>query len=141
HPIYFSVPPNRAVLDAASRFRETLLFNIYQMGRNGIERGNQDTWTFSPRRIAALRSSTGARGTASARTFEQQLRAPQFRDPRGYILPADQPDFLTATKFIDALLKNGIAVQRATEPFRINGTSYPAGSYVVRTAQGFRPPA
>ena len=137
--IDYSVTANRAVLDVASRFRETLLFNIYQMGRNGIERGNQDTWTFSPRRIAALRSSTGARGTASARTFEQQLRAPQFRDPRGYILPADQPDFLTATKFIDALLKNGVTVQRATGAFTVNTRTYPAGSFVVKTAQAFRP--
>jgi hypothetical protein len=137
--IEYSVTANRAVLDVASRYRETLLFNIYRMGKNGIERGNRDTWTFSPRRIAALQASAGRRGTASPRAYEQQLRAPQLRDPRGYILPADQPDFLTATKFVDALLKTGITVHRATAAFRVNTHTYPAGSFVVRTAQAFRP--
>ena len=39
---------NRAVLDLASKYREDLLYNIYRMGRNSIERGNQDTWTVTP---------------------------------------------------------------------------------------------
>ena len=137
--IDYSVTANRAVLDVASRYRETLLFNIYLMGRNGIQRGSQDTWTFSPRRIAALRASTGARGTASARVYEQQLRPLNLRDPRGYILPSDQPDFLTATKFVDALLKGGVTVHRATAPFSVNTRKYPAGSFIVKTAQAFRP--
>jgi hypothetical protein len=137
--IEYSVTANRAVLDVASRYRETLLFNSYRMGKNAIQRGNQDTWTFSPRRIAALQASTGRRGTASTRSFEQQLRSPQLRDPRGYILPADQPDFLTATKLVDALLKTGITVHRATSAFSVNARTYPAGSFVVKTAQAFRP--
>jgi hypothetical protein len=137
--IEYSVTANRAVLDVASRYREILLFNIYRMGRNGIERGNRDTWTFSPQRIAALRAATGARGTASTRAYEQQLRAPQLRDARGYILPSDQPDFLTATKFVDALLKAGITVHRATAAFQVSTRTYPAGSFVVKTAQAFRP--
>ena len=136
--IDYSVTANRAVIDVASRYRETLLFNIYRMGKNAIQRGNQDTWTFSPRRLAGVRGSTGARGTASTRAYEQ-LKAPDRRDPRGYILPADQPDFLTATKFVDALLKNGVTVHRATAAFSVNGKKYPAGSFVVKTAQAFRP--
>ena len=39
---------------------------------------------------------------------------PAMRDPRGYILPADQPDFPTATKFVNALIKTGVTVHRAT---------------------------
>ena len=136
--IEYSVTANRAVLDAASRYRETLLFNIYRMGRNGIQRGSQDTWTFSPRRLAGVRPSAAARDTLSTSVYEQ-LKAPHLRDPRGYILSADQPDFLTATKFIDALLKNGITVHLATAPFTVSGRKYPAGSFVVKTAQAFRP--
>jgi hypothetical protein len=135
--IEYSLTANRAVLDAASRYRETLLFNIYAMGRNAIRRGSEDTWTFSPRRLAAVRASAG-RGTASLRAYEQ-LKTPNLRDPRGYILPADQPDFLTATKFVDALLKTGVTVHRATAAFSVNGRTYPAGSFVVKTAQAFRP--
>src|SRR5205823_8935933 len=36
--VEYSVTANRAVLDFASRYRETLLYNIYRMGKNSIER-------------------------------------------------------------------------------------------------------
>ena len=58
--------------------------------------------------------------------------------PHGYILPSTQPDFPTASKFADALLKSGAVVHRATEAFRVNGQSFPEGSLVVKTAQPFR---
>jgi hypothetical protein len=117
--IDYSLTANRAVLDAASRYRETLLFNVYRMGRNAIERGSEDSWIPSPRRT--------------------ETRDLARRAPRAYVLPADQPDFLTATKFVDALLKAGVTVHQATSAFDLNGKSYPAGSYVVKTAQAFRP--
>src|SRR5262249_35990575 len=63
---------------------------------------------------------------------------PKMRDPRGFILPSDQPDFLTATKFVNTLIKGGVVVQRATAPFAVGGKQYPAGSYVVKAAQPFR---
>ena len=116
--IDYELTANRAVLDAASRYRETLLFNMYRMGKNSIERGSRDTWTPTPHR---------------------RNRDAQSRDARGYILSADQPDFLTATKFVNALLLNGITVLRATAPFAVGGARYPAGSFVVKTSQAFRP--
>jgi hypothetical protein len=125
---------NRAVLDVASRFRETLLLNAYRMGRNSIARGSRDTWTISPRLLAELRQ--GGRGAPDP---VAPLLDPATRDPRGYILPSDQPDFLTAIKFVDALLKAGIRVERATAAFAVGTRTFPAGSYVVRTAQAFRP--
>jgi hypothetical protein len=124
---------NRAVLDVASRFRETFLLNAWRMGRNAIDRGSRDTWTLSPRHLPDLRSAGGAADSLA------NLLGPDSRDPRGYILPSDQPDFLTAIKFVDALLKAGIRVERATAPFAVDGRTYPAGSYVVRAAQAFRP--
>ena len=54
------------------------------------------------------------------------------------MLSADQPDFLTATKFVNALIKAGIVVHRARTAFTAGGRSYPEGSYVVKTAQAFR---
>ncbi|HJZ68979.1 MAG TPA: M14 metallopeptidase family protein, partial [Blastocatellia bacterium] len=71
--------------------------------------------------------------------YWEMLRAPDKRDPRGFIVPSDQPDFLTATKFINTLAKTGITIHRATSSFTIAGKTYPAGSYVVKTAQAFRP--
>ena len=71
--------------------------------------------------------------------YYEMMRTPDKRDPRGYIIPAGQPDFLTAIKFLNTLVKNGITIHRSTSPFSVAGKSYPQGSYVVKTAQAFRP--
>ena len=135
---------NRAVLDYASRMKESLLFNIYRMGQSSIARGSQDHWTANPKRYAELAakmaSAQGANATAERdQAYWAELRKPEWRDPRGFILPANQPDFPTATKFINALLETGITVHRATRDFEVLGKKYQAGSFVVFTAQAFRP--
>ena len=141
--IEYSMTANRAVLDYASRNKDRLLFNIYRMGLNSIERGSRDNWTNTPRRMdsveAQITRDRAARGGIAPSRYFEGLRDPMLRDPRGYIISADQGDFLTATKFVNALIKNGITIHRATAPFRVNGRTYPAGSYVVKTSQAFRP--
>jgi hypothetical protein len=67
------------------------------------------------------------------------LRKPELRDPRAFIIPANQRDFPTAVKFINALREVNVTVHRATAAFTANGKSYPAGSFVVFTNQAFRP--
>lgn len=42
---------NRAVIDYASRNRERLLFNIWRMGANSIEKGSRDSWTMTPTKV------------------------------------------------------------------------------------------
>jgi len=83
----------------------------------------------------------GRGGGVPASLYETVLHDPKYRDARGYIIPADQADFPTATKFVDTLLKNGITVTKATASFTVKATgkTYPAGSYVVKTNQAFRP--
>jgi hypothetical protein len=173
--IEYSLTANRAVLDFASRNREHLLHNIYVMGRRSIEKGNRDTWTTTPRDVAAVRAvidsgrpavaadttasgraGRGAQGVAGAgavgdatgpaapraadvRYFRDVMRDPRERDPRGYVIPVDQPDFPTATKFVSALRHVGVVVHRSTRSFDVGGKRYGAGSYVVRAAQAFRP--
>jgi len=132
--IDYSVTANYAVFDVASRNKDTFLYNIYQMGKNSIERGSRDHWTETPRRIIAAQAAL-----ASGGQFRTLLRDPNSRDPRGFILPSNQPDFPTATKFINTLIRSGITVHRATAAFTVAGKSYPAGSYVVKGAQPFRP--
>ncbi|MGH7129132.1 MAG: peptidase, partial [Planctomycetaceae bacterium] len=141
------------MFDIASDRKEDLLFNIWRMGMNAIERGNRDTWTHYPRRVIAAEEALerrpntgnqqGGRGGGGARAGREEfidlLRDPAMRDPRGYILSADQPDFPTAAKFMEALLETGVAVHRATSDFQVAGKTYPAGSFVVKTAQAFRP--
>ena len=156
----YSVTANYAVFDIASRNKENFLYNIYQMGKNSIDRGNRDSWTATPRRVIAATAALGGGrgrggegaggdepdaggggrgGGGTAADFKTLLRTPATRDPRGFVLPADQPDFPTATKFVNTLMKTGVAVHRATAAFTVGGKNYPAGSYVVKAAQAFRP--
>ena len=158
--IEYSVSANRAVLDYASRHREVLLMNAWRMGHNAIERGSRDHWTPRPGRIdeivklaaaeraapAAAADDAGDRPDAPTSPSQQLaakyydlLRKPEWRDPRGFIVPADQADFPTAVKFINTLVKNGIVLHRAKADFTVAGKKYPAGSYVVKTNQAFRP--
>ena len=163
--IDYMIEVERAVMDYASRNRETLLFNIYGMGKRSIERGSKDSWTITPKRIAALNAAAkaaaadeppatgGRRGGGGGgggdnpfftpplptALYDKVLNDPAFRDPRGYVISADQDDFATAVKFVNVLLKHGLDVHKATAPFTVAGKNYPAGSYVVKAAQAFRP--
>ena len=115
---------NYAILDIASKRHEDFLFNMYKMAKNAIDKGSRDNWTIHPKRIEAAReaieaaqagASRGAenigprggrgggvgRGGAPVAIYNSVLHDPKMRDPRGFILPSDQPDFLTATKFVN----------------------------------------
>lgn len=161
----YSVTANRALLDLASRYREQFLFNRWRMGRDAIAAGNKDSWTISPKRVAAMADQItkdraanaggaagenragGPRGggqapnamsAVAADRYMELLRKPENRDPRAYVLSAAQNDFPTATKFVQALQKSGVQVHRATGGFNANGKQFPAGSWVIHTNQAFR---
>lgn len=156
--IDYCVSLNYAVLDYASRYRSQLLYNIYKMGKNSVERGNTDHWTFYPKFVDSIKTaynkekkpaeektnqsgefSFGREGNIPAKYYDQVLTNPANRDARGYIIPADQTDFPTAVKFLNALILSGIQIEKATSAFTVAGKNYPAGSYIVKTAQAFRP--
>ena len=157
--IEYVISADRAILDIAARLREDFLYRIYIAGKNSIERGSKDYWTLTPKRLAELEANyakskedqknkpnsqsgeefRGRGGQNIPVEFWDKLHTPETRDPRGYIIPSDQVDFLTATKFVKALLKGGVDVYRATKDFQIAGKTYTAGSYVVKAAQAFRP--
>ena len=152
--IDYSVTANRAILDLASRYREFFLFNIYKMGKDEIAMGQKDTWITTPKLLADVQARVAAdrtreRGDAELEAFGfgapvpaqyfEEFRKPDKRMPRAYVIPSDQSDFLTATKFIAALQKNGIFVHRATAAFTAGGKSYAPGSFIVKASQAFRP--
>jgi Zinc carboxypeptidase len=74
-----------------------------------------------------------------AALYTTVLHDPAHRDPRGYILSADQPDFPTAVKFVNTLIKSGVTIERATAAFDVEGKHYPANSLIIMTAQAYRP--
>ncbi len=153
--IDYILSAQRAILDVASRNKDRYLFRMWRMGTNSIERGTKDYWTLQPSWIEQAKAAAAKEAAAEPARHEGEvrvgsaavvpskyfdlMRTPDRRDPRGYVIPSDQPDMLTVTKFLNALIKGGVEVQRATGPFQVAGTSYPAGSYVLKTAQAFRP--
>ena len=161
--IEYSITANRAVLDYASRYRETSLYRMYQMGKDNIKWGNEDHWTHTPHKIAKITAATcgapapapagGGRGAGggggggggrgggapACPQLYAALTAKEHRDPQGYILPSDSPDFGTSVRFVNALIKSGISVHRATASFTVGGKQYPANSLIVKSGQAFRP--
>ena len=141
--VAYSLSANRAVMDVASKYREDFLFNAWRMGMNSIERGRRDTWTLKPQRVnvvkEAVSKAPNPRQPGPPDKYIAELRDPAARDPRGYVIPSDQKDFATAVRFINALVKNGVDIHRATQSFSVGSKQYPQGSYVVMTAQAFRP--
>lgn len=221
--IDYSVSLNYATLNYAARYRDDVLYNIYRMGKNSVERGSKDYWTLSPKRIDAInqayqadqkktpaptsaavtaanarenraasadssnRPARGNRAVATAdssaknittagnttgrnttradstrttataaasemgdpdsprgstipiKYYDAVLKNSELRDPRGFILTADQPDYSSVVEFMNALIKTGIQVQQATGEFTVAGKKYPAGSFIVKTDQSFRP--
>jgi hypothetical protein len=143
--IDYSLPPTAPCSISPPAEREHFLFNIWKMGKNSIDRGSKDSWTVTPKRIEAVKAliakeSSGRQANAPSAParFYEAMKRPELRDPRGYIIPADQPDFPTAVKFINALVKNGIQIHKATAAFTVAGKTHPAASYIVKTAQAFR---
>ena len=81
----------------------------------------------------------GPRGPSmSMAQYNAVFKDPARRDPRAFVIPVNQPDFSTATKFINAIRYIGVEVQQATAPFSANGKNYGAGTYVVHAAQAGR---
>jgi hypothetical protein len=77
-------------------------------------------------------------GGLTMQQYNQVLRDPAKRDPRVFVIPADQADLPTATRFVNALRYIGVEVHQASAPFSAAGKNYPANSYVVKTAQAGR---
>lgn len=144
----YSISMNYAVLNYAQRHRDELLYNIYLMGKNSVEKGNKDTWGLSPNKIEAIKDAhqkdlggarTSGRNTIPTKYFDQVMKDPSKRDARGYIIPAGQADFPTAVKFVNALIRSGILIHKASEDFVVNNKKYLKGSFIVKANQAFRP--
>ena len=61
--------------------------------------------------------------------------------PEYYVIPTDekgQKNNLEAHKMVDYLLRNGVKVEQTTKNIKVNGTSYPKGTFVVPMHQAKR---
>jgi hypothetical protein len=141
--IDYSISLNYAVLNYATRYKDEILLNIYKMGKQSIEAGNKDNWTLSPKKSDLLADLLKAekkdikQDSISIPLYNKVYKNAELRDPRGYIVTSNQPN--SAIDFINILINSGIKVQKAKTNFSVAGKAYPAGSYIVKTNQAFRP--
>ena len=87
--------------------------------------------------LCKVAGGSGGWRTGTPEQFKRVFRNPEQRDPRGFVIPSDQPDFPTATKFVNTLIKNGVTIHR-NRAFTAAG-KLSGGSWVVKSAQAFRP--
>lgn len=142
----YSISMNFAVLNYAARHRDELLYNIYRMGKNSIERGNKDTWGLSPKKVSSINAAylkdqknSMLPAQIPSKYYDEVMLDPKLRDARVYIIPAGQKDFPTAVKFVNALIRTGIVVHKAAGDFTAAGKKYLKGSFIIKTNQAFRP--
>ena len=60
-------------------------------------------------------------------------------DAFAYVIPNDQWDTYETGKLLSVLRMSGIEVNQSTKSFKANKKKYPKGTYVIYTAQAFRP--
>ena len=70
---------------------------------------------------------------AGKETMERFKKEP----PYAYVIPREQRDLPTAETLVQKLLIDGVDVQQASDRFKANDSTYPAGSWVVLMDQPF----
>jgi hypothetical protein len=70
---------------------------------------------------------------------QDAVRKGLTESPSAFILPADPADPATLNWMLEILNFQGTEIHRATAPFVADGKTYPAGTYVILTAQPYRP--
>ncbi|MFZ9241316.1 MAG: hypothetical protein ACO22R_09250 [Chitinophagaceae bacterium] len=123
-----------------------------------FEKGNKDNWSHYPSKTSLIQEyyqkdqpqkpreenttpeSWGRNiSNISTKYFDTVFKNAAYKDARAYIIPYNQPDFATATRFVNALIRTGIEIHQSSSDFSFNGKSYPAGSYIIQCNQAFRP--
>jgi len=75
----------------------------------------------------------------SYRMNRDAIERGRMEAPYAFVIPASGNDAWTIRKLLEPLIAAGVEVQRAREPFTVDGVAYPAGSHVVLMAQPLRP--
>lgn len=70
---------------------------------------------------------------------EEAVALGKDEPPYAWLVPPDQHDPGRAYRMLERLDATAIEVHRATEAFTADGVEYPAGTYIMYTAQPYRP--
>lgn len=108
----------RATLDYALDHRTTVIADQIEVFRRGAAGEAQ--------RPVSEETVPGVPGIGPEDVYTAEF-------PRAYVIPAGsgQRSATAAARLVDHLTANDVRVVRADERFRLNGRTYPAGSYVV----------
>jgi len=71
--------------------------------------------------------------------YKNSIEQVDKNQPYAFVIPATQNDYPTALRMIDILMMGGVEVEQAKADFVGGGKIYPAGSFVVRLAQPYKP--
>ncbi len=71
--------------------------------------------------------------------YKNSIEKRDKNEPYAFVIPASQHDDGTARRMVDILLFGGVEVHQAKEQFIAGGKVYPAGSFVVKLAQPYKP--
>ncbi len=71
--------------------------------------------------------------------YKSSIEQTDKNQPYAFVIPAVQHDLPTALRMIDILMTGGIEIQQAKTDFVAGGKAYPAGSFVVKMAQPYKP--
>lgn len=146
------------VLDWASRNRDRLLSTVLGANRAAIAAGGAAGWTTQSDAIEALAAAHEAAGGPAgfdaadlaggvttgnlrggtmvrAELFDTVLRAPERRNPIGYVLPLAGNDRRNLADFCEALASNGVMIGTTCAELTADGETMPAGSVIVSAAQ------
>lgn len=91
--------------------------------------------------IAVLRAASDGRRRWLANTYEMARDAIEAGElhPRHFVFPADQPNDDEMRNLVNALLEGGVEIDLARRPFHAGERIIPAGSFLIDSAQSFRP--
>jgi len=70
---------------------------------------------------------------------EKSLRLGREEPPFAWLVPPAQRDPWAAARMLETLRLTGIEIEQAQAAFRADGVEYPAGTYVMRAEQPYRP--
>ncbi len=73
------------------------------------------------------------------RMYKNSIENREKGEPFAFVIPAKQRDYPTTLRMLDVLMFGGVEVHQAKQEFIADGKVYPAGSFIVRMAQPYKP--
>jgi len=71
--------------------------------------------------------------------YKNSIEKREKNEPFAFVIPSKQRDYPTTLRMLDILMFGGVEVNQAKQEFIADGKVYPAGSFVVKMSQPYKP--